>query len=360
MRSMQNSGGPVTLSLGHPTSEWDTRLQDVGQRVLGLHGDAEAALAWSVDVGRCAPMPGGGSTAQLWELLATTAAADVGVARILEPHLDALAILDQARPGAALDELGVDESSSWGVYAAEGPDCTLTATVEDDGTWVLTGIKPWCSLAQLVSHAVVTARTSDGERRLFAVNMKDPGVEAEAGPWHSRGLQQVVSAPVSFRRVSAIPLGPEGWYLSRPGFEWGGIGVAACWWGGAIGLARALYGSALRREPDQLALAHLGAVDTGLNAARATLAEASSAIDDPGAAPDTVTLLARRTRNLVAATVESTLTHVGHALGPAPLTQDEEHARRVADLHIYVRQHHAERDDASLGRKLLARQASPW
>nr|WP_218869148.1 acyl-CoA dehydrogenase family protein [Leifsonia psychrotolerans] len=345
--------------MSHPASVWNTRLHDVGQCALGFHGDVEAALAWSVEVGHWAPKPGTGSTARLWELLATTAAADVGVARILEPHLDALAILDQVPTGVALDEIGIDEASTWGVYAAEGPECTLTAA-EEDGSWILSGIKPWCSLAQVVSHAVVTARTSDGALRLFAVDMKGAGVEAEPGPWHSRGLRHVVSAPVSFSRAPAIPLGPEGWYLTRTGFDWGGIGVAACWWGGAIGIARALYGSALKREPDQLALAHLGAVDTLLSAARATLAEASSAIDDPTTSAETVTLLTRRTRNLVAETVESTLTRVGHALGPGPLTQDEEHARRVADLHLYVRQHHAERDEASLGRKLLARKSTPW
>lgn len=54
-------------------------------------------------------------------------------------------------------------------------------------------------------------------------------------------------------------------------------------------------------------------------------------------------------RAVVARAVDDTLTHVAHALGPAPLAQDADHAKRVADLGLYVRQHHAERDDASLG-----------
>ena len=41
---------------------------------------------------------------------------------------------------------------------------------------------------------------------------------------------------------------------------------------------------------------------------------------------------------------------MGHALGPGPLAMDAEHAARVADLTLYVRQHHAERDLAALGR----------
>ncbi|MWJ20529.1 SAM-dependent methyltransferase, partial [Clavibacter michiganensis subsp. michiganensis] len=57
----------------------------------------------------------------------------------------------------------------------------------------------------------------------------------------------------------------------------------------------------------------------------------------------------KRVRAVVARAVDDTLTHVAHALGPAPLAQDADHAKRVADLGLYVRQHHAERDDASLG-----------
>jgi hypothetical protein len=37
-------------------------------------------------------------------------------------------------------------------------------------------------------------------------------------------------------------------------------------------------------------------------------------------------------------------------LGPGPLCSDDVHARRVADLTIYLRQSHAERDLADLGR----------
>jgi hypothetical protein len=50
---------------------------------------------------------------------------------------------------------------------------------------------------------------------------------------------------------------------------------------------------------------------------------------------------------------------LAHALGPAPLAQETEHARRVADLELYVRQHHAERDEAALGRKIISGER-PW
>ena len=40
---------------------------------------------------------------------------------------------------------------------------------------------------------------------------------------------------------------------------------------------------------------------------------------------------------------------VGRALGAGPLCHDEAHSRRVADLTVYLRQHHAERNLAELG-----------
>ncbi|MCY7289624.1 MAG: acyl-CoA dehydrogenase, partial [Cryobacterium sp.] len=45
---------------------------------------------------------------------------------------------------------------------------------------------------------------------------------------------------------------------------------------------------------------------------------------------------------------------------PAPLAFDARHAGRVADLQLYARQHHAERDDAALGRRLREAGVSPW
>ena len=351
---------PVRLS----ASPRDADLLAAVEQVESFGGAVDAALPWIVQMGRVAPRPGEGQTPLLWELLASTAAADVAVARMLEPHLDALAILHQAIETDSppdLEAIGADESSSWGVYAAEGPGMKVTAQ-QRDGEWTLEGVKPWCSLAQNLSHALVTAWSGDA-RRLFAVSLTSSGVSADDGPWVSRGLSQVVSAPVRFSGARAVPVGPDQWYLTRPGFAWGGIGVAACWWGGAVGLGRALLAAGGRREPDQIALMHLGAVDTALVAARAVLAEAGAAVDaGPGGTAADVApgLLARRARTVVARAVEETIERAGHSLGPGPLALDEDHARRVADLAIYVRQHHGERDEAALGRDLLARAVTPW
>ena len=77
-------------------------------------------------------------------------------------------------------------------------------------------------------------------------------------------------------------------------------------------------------------------------------AAAGCAVSDPG-------LLASRIRAVVAASVERVLISVGQAGGPAPMGFDLDHAEQVADMSLHLRQHHAERDLASLGRSLIIR-----
>ncbi|MGO4689879.1 acyl-CoA dehydrogenase [Glaciibacter sp. 2TAF33] len=337
---------------------------ELAQAAARVNGDPAAALAMARDLGGVAPRPGDGNTAGLFELLATVAAADLTAARVVEAHLDALSILEQAGPvgaGRAPVHSTAEADRTWGVFAAEGAGLRLSATRVAD-RWQVDGTKPWCSLAGTLSDALVTAHTGDSHRRLFAVRLGDPGIIVHEDAWVARGLAQVPSGPVDFSAVEATPIGVDEWYLDRPGFAWGGIGVAACWWGGAIGVARALAASTEPggREPDQIALAQLGAIDILLSACGTALASAAAAIDDGRATGSDGALLAARVRGLVARTVDEVVGRVGHALGPAPLALDEQHARRVSDLQLYVRQHHAERDDAALGRMLSAAGVMPW
>ncbi len=318
-----------------------------------LPSGVDEALALARSLGARGAVPGKGRTRELWEVLATLAAHDLGVVRAVEPHLDAVAILGQA--GSPAPE------GSWGVFAAEGGSDPLRAEQAGSG-WIVTGSKPWCSLAATLDAALITARTADGASRLFAVPLARPAVRVMEGSWHARGLSEIPSGPVTFDAVAAEPVGEPGWYVHRPGFWWGGIGVAACWYGGAVGIARSVFERArlerTRGAENPHLLAHLGAIDTLLHAARLSLADAAGHVD----AHDQVDgrLLSRRVRGLVARACEEVIARAGHALGPGPLATDAAHAKRVADLQLYVRQHHAERDDASHGTFLAGHEDAPW
>lgn len=337
---------------------------------LDAHTDPVSALALVQRHPGAFPLPGRGQTLSLWTSLASVAAVNLTAARAVEPHLDALSILAEARSGGhAVPETAA--AATWGVFAAEGPGVRLVATPAertDDADAAhgaadarLDGTKPWCSLADTLSHALVTAWDGETTRRLYAVPLgQDNGVTVEPAAWFARGLPAVRSGPISFEHSKAAPVGPTGWYLARPGFAWGAMGVAAIWFGGAVGVARRLVRGG--REPDQIAQMHLGAVDAALWAARTTLADAAARVDGGRATGTEGAALALRVRHVVARAAETVLERVGHATGPAPLALEDDHAGRVADLQLYLRQEHAERDEATLGAHLLGTDCPrpPW
>ncbi|MCS0636889.1 acyl-CoA dehydrogenase [Streptomyces sp. LP05-1] len=314
---------------------------------------ADALAAGAADC----PLPGSGRTPARFDALAGVAREDLCAARLVEGHLDAAAIL------AELGGEPVRPGEYWGVWAAEPPGSGLTATRTPDG-WVLDGLKQYCSGAHTCTHALVTARAEDG-RRLFAVRTgipgtpggdghgadrtEGPGCRPVPGTWPAVGMAGSDSPDVRFTRVPAVPVGGVEEYLTRPGFHHGGVGVAACWYGGARAVARVLFERAGRR-PDPYTDAHAGAVDLRLHTAGTVLRRAAEEIDaDPLDTTGTAALRALRVRALVAEVCTGVLDEVGRATGAGPLCHDERHARAAADLAVYVRQHHAERDLATLG-----------
>lgn len=307
--------------------------------------DAAAALQLAAEFGRMLPQPGGGDTAARWAVLAAASRESLTVGRVLEAHSDALAILAEAGEPVP--------AGTWGVFAAEAAPHRLEAR-EHGGQIVLHGVKPWCSLAGQLDAALITAHIG-ADRQLFRVPLRHPSVTfGPADGWVARGLRTVTSAAVQLDGTPAMPVGAPGWYLARPGFAWGGMGVAACWHGGAAGLRAALIAKSAQRSGELSAL-YVGIVDAALHASEAVLAEAAALIDAGKAEGAAGQHLGLRVRAVVADAAERTLRQVGHALGPAPLAFDEEHARRVADLELYVRQHHAERDLARLGELTVTR-----
>ncbi|CUR59697.1 putative acyl-CoA dehydrogenase-related protein [metagenome] len=340
---MTSDPAPRPVLLAHLVDDDRRELAEAAARTRAAAGDVAAALQLARDLGPHLPAPGDGRTARLWSTLATVGAGDLTVARVLEPHLDALAILAQAGTAAG--------PGTWGVFAAEGPGEPLRAHGQE-ASYVLSGRKHWCSLAAVLDRALVSAWVGD-ERQLFAVDLTHEGARAVQGTWVARGLADVDSGPVDFTEAPAEPVGRPGWYLERPGFAWGAIGVAAVWFGGAVGVARSLQAAATRREPDQVALMHLGAVDARLHAARCVLEQAATAVDDGDLTGAAGWRAALRVREVVASAAEDVLSRAAHGLGPGPLATDEEHARRVADLELYLRQWHAERDQAALGSEVL-------
>ncbi|MGW9451387.1 acyl-CoA dehydrogenase [Streptomyces sp. NPDC055632] len=309
-----------------------------------VHIAAERFVRWVEDGAGQLPLPGSGGTQERFTALQSLGRADLSLARLAEGHADATAILHElGAPAPAVGE-------RWGVWAAQPPGTTLRARPDGGDGWRLDGLKKYCSGAHTCTHALVTADTDDGYR-LFSVATDHPGYAPVAGTWRAVGMAGSDTPDVQFTAVPARAIGGVDAYLRRPGFAHGGVGVAACWLGGARGVADALFAAARHRAPDPLAAAHLGAVDVLLHSAQWALDAAAAAIDaEPLEDGPPAQLRAARVRALVADVCVRVLDEVGRALGAGPLCHDAEHAQRVADLTVYIRQHHAERDLAALGR----------
>jgi hypothetical protein len=301
------------------------------------------------------PLPGSGRSGERLRALSRLGERDLTVARLAEAHADAIAITAElGAPAPGPDEL-------WGVWAAEPPQARVSATAPADpaGQWRLDGRKAWCGGAGICSHALITAHAEDGPR-LFAVDLRAPGVTPVDDPWPVAALRGSDTRSVELSASVALPVGGPGQYVERPGFWHGSVSVAAVWYGGAVAVARALQRAQDRRPLDDLGLMHLGGVDAALAGARAALDAAAAAFDaDPCDDTGRAAAVARRTRAVVEAAAAETIDRVGRALGAAPLALDGDHASRVADLTLYLRQSHADRDLAALGR-LVADHGDDW
>ena len=200
------------------------------------------------------PTPGSGETWRRFEVLAHWASIDLSVVRLAEGHSDALAI--RAEAGLEVP----DNAVSYGVWAARSRQGGTSAE-RVAGGWRLTGRKEFCSGSGIIDRALVSADTEDGSR-LFDIAVCENVISVQPDSWPAVGMADSASETLDFGG-SIIPesqlVGPAEFYTRRPGFWFGSSGVAACWYGGAVGLVNNLVAS-LAPEPNELVLADLGVV----------------------------------------------------------------------------------------------------
>ncbi|HEX4519119.1 MAG TPA: acyl-CoA dehydrogenase family protein [Gaiellaceae bacterium] len=310
--------------------------------VAGL--PAPEALARLVAVGALdVPFPAKGETGARFAALEQLGRFELSLARLAEGHLDALAILDEGGHEPPEGLLGV-----W----AAGPVDTLRARRSATG-WRLDGLRRWCSGAPDLTHALVRAAT-DSDERLFLVPLGSEGFAPVEGSWPAIGMAESATLDVQFDGVLLdrdAEVGPAGFYLERPGFWCGGAGVAAVWLGGAQAVAALL---ARRAGDDPHRLAHLGWVTARVAVLEAFLHSVADRIDAADPSPVAIERLARILRAEVAEAAAGILERTGRATGAGPLSHDRDHARRVVDLELYIRQSHAEADLEAIGRLELA------
>ncbi len=328
------------------------RLPEAPQTDSAQTGTGLAIVEWVATSGDL-PSPGRGRTGERLRRLAAVSSTDLSVGRLAEGHVDAIAILEEAGqkylPG-----------NTYGVWAARSATDDVTAT-RRGSSWVLSGQKPFCSGAGIVSRALVVAGTPEGSR-LFDVDLRHDGIQIVPHSWPAVGMAGSNSVTVTFDHVEvpeASVVGGVDFYTSRIGFWWGAVGVAACWWGGARGLVTTVGDHLAGTDIGDHEAAAYGRAVARCNAMSQTLAWAGRRIDAPqGDIPAAAVAEARRTALITRETVHSgameILSLVAAAGGARPICLDAGQSQRSADLYAYLAQHHPGRDAAALGRQALA------
>ncbi|UXH79129.1 acyl-CoA dehydrogenase family protein [Roseateles amylovorans] len=308
------------------------------------------------------PPPGGGHTLMRWRALSTVAALDLSLVKLFEGHTDALAVLAEA------GHAPVQPEAAYGMWAAEPPHARVRCQRSPTGGVSLTGTKAWCSGAAGLDRALLTVWDEQGGGPWLAdVDLCQDGITINEAAWKAVGMSDTVSAEVRFESVPARLIGDGGFYLSRPGFWQGGIGIAACWHGAAGAVADALLAQTVEaREPGWHRLLALGQIDRLLSANAALLREAADWIDHhPHADAQDWAL---RTRAASDEAAQQVLRAATRAMGAGPLCLDPRFARLAADLPVFIRQSHGDRDLVALGERArhaastdtARRVPSPW
>jgi hypothetical protein len=300
------------------------------------------------------PPPGEGDTLRRWRTLAAVAARDLSLAKLYEAHTDALAILAEA------GERELPHLAVWAVWCSEAPDAGLKARpVPAENRLLLDGEKAWCSGAGAVTHALIGYRDDHGRACLATLDLDQEGVELVEDQWKAVGMAATRTARLRLRKASARPIGGPGFYLERPGFWQGGAGIAACWHGAAAALADQMRRRlAAREQRDSHAMARLGGTECALHAAACCLREAADWIDRYPAAD--AMRIALRARLAAERAALQAIADIGAALGPYPYCAQRRSARLLADLPVWLRQSHAERDLAALAALGIETEETPW
>lgn len=327
----------------NPTADAEQHRRCIAEAVTRMAACGELDL----------PLPGAGRTRARWEALTRWAQWDLSLARLAEGHTDAIAILAELDSPDSREPPAGGGDPLWGslggraarLHIGGAPGARRVASV--GGETVLLGRpglharpreRPRGDVA-----ASVRRRGRAAGRRSAAGQLARPG---HGGQRHTgRDLRRRLGRPA--RRAGRLRGAPR----IPPRRDRRRRVLAR----GARAVARTLLAASRKWDLGPHALAHLGAVDARLATVDALLDRVAAAVDaDPDDKDGVAHLRAMRVRAAVEDAADDVLRRVGRALGATPLGHDAVHARAVADLTVYLRQHHAERDLADLGRAASA------
>lgn len=272
--------------------------------------------------------------------LAEVARVDLCLARLVEGHIDAHRILAEAdtRPCEGVYGVWASRSAGTGVRATQGP-----------AGWRLTGQVRFASGIDVIDRVLLPGWVDDRTHLLFDIEAGD--VEPDRSTWHTAAMDASRSFTVTVDTTVGGPIGEENFYLDRPGFAVGGLGVAAVWAGGARALTDQVATGlrAFSASPHQLR--RLGRMDHAAWQARVLVEHVAQGLDDLDR--DAVEHTVASARSGVVDACETVIDEAAKIVGPGGLVGSARLARTLADLQLYIRQHHADHVWEATGQRTL-------
>ena len=260
-----------------------------------------------------------GDWATLVPLLVAAGRADLCLGRLVEGHADAMRILGQAETAP--------REGVYGVWASRSAGTGLRAECRDD-TWVLTGELRFASGIDLIDRALVPGWIDPEHHLLFDVPLSD--FHPDRDSWPTSAMDGSRSFTCHGKEIPAgEPIGPEDFYLDRPGFAIGGLGPAAVWLGGAERIALLVAEGLLRFSSTTHQLRRLGVIEEALWRAGAAMECAVRAADqgEPAAAAGQI----GHARTAVVEAADIALQESAVIVGPAGLSANRRLVRTRED-----------------------------
>ena len=287
----------------------------------------------------------------LIEALIAAGRSDIPLARLIEGHIDAVRILDQA---GRLPRAG----ALYGVWASRSRHSGIAAESTADGL-VLNGTLRFASGAGVLERALVPAWLDDDHHLLLDLGVTE--LEVDTTGWATAAMEVSRSHTVVLHD-QLVPVtsqvGETDFYLGRPAFFPGGVGVAACWLGAAARIVDLLLCWLRPPLPTSMEL-RLGRIRVALAAGGAAIRCGAEILDqllpvtvppaEVGGSGDHLQQLSTEVRAVVGSSVETILTEAHRLAGPAGLAGDRDLSRAVHDLQLYVLQQNADGDAGYLG-----------
>lgn len=276
---------------------------------------------------------------------------DIPLGRLVEGHVDALRILGQA---------GVEPkpAARYGVWASRSAGTGVAATPTGTGLR-LNGTIRFASGAGILDRALVPVWL-DPKTHLL-VDLAVAGLPVDRSHWNTSAMRVSHSHTVAVSDLVVDAdevVGEPGFYLDRPGFLPGGVGVAAVWAGGLSRVLGVTVAMLAGRRVTEAQDARLGRARWQLIAALIAVRTAGARLDElwperrHATTAEMIADVVTESRAVVAQAVMAALTEVRLLAGPAGLAFDPDLGHALDDLGLYAAQLNVDAEATRMGAAL--------